>query len=114
MPSSSQSARKASIALAVVVVLYAVVVGHNILSGIFLAALIYLFGWLVSHFPGTVSETLGQRRAIATGVLVAAVLGYSLLVTAEVLLGVVVALTVVFVSWATTPGGPVARWLAER
>ena len=114
MSSDKQFALKVSIALALAILLYSVVVGHNILSGVFLAALVYLFGWLVSYFPGTLGETFGQRRAIATGVLVVAILGYSILVTAEVLLGVVVALTVVFVSWATVPGGPVARWLAER
>ncbi|MFC6988826.1 hypothetical protein ACFQJD_09085 [Haloplanus sp. GCM10025708] len=113
MPSSNQTVLVAAMVVGLAIVAYSVVV-QQVLFGVFLAALVYLFGWVVSHFPGTVSETFGRQRAVVTGVLVVLVLGYSLLVTANLVLGVVVALTITFVSWVTVPGGPVARWLAER
>ncbi|MFB6124106.1 MAG: hypothetical protein ABEJ78_11695 [Haloferacaceae archaeon] len=114
MPSSNRSVLAASILVAVALLAYAVVVAGNVLLGVLLAAFVYLVGWVVSRLPNAVGSAFSQRRALATGLLVVLVLGYAVLVTANLLLGVVVSLTVAFVSWATIPDGPVARWLAGR
>ncbi|MFB6107423.1 MAG: hypothetical protein ABEJ82_01120 [Haloplanus sp.] len=113
MPSTTWTAAVGASAVAVVA--YAVVVAQRPLFGVFFAALIYLVGWLAVRIsPGNPLADLSRRRGLATGVLVVAVLAYSVLIVTELLVGVLVAATIAVVSWTTTPGGPVARWLDAR
>jgi len=106
---------RVGLVLAVLILAYAVVVAQNVLFGLFLAAVVYLLAWLMHHVsPGRPFEEMSRERTIATGLVVVAALAYAVLIAANVLLGIVVAATVVFVAWVTNPYGPVARWLGRR
>lgn len=106
---------RVGVVLAVLVVAYAVAVAGNVLFGIFLAAVVYLLTWLIHHLsPGRPLDEMSRERTIATALVALTALGYSVLIAANVLLGIVVAVTVFFVAWVTNPYGPVARWLDRR
>ncbi|AZH25685.1 hypothetical protein [Haloplanus aerogenes] len=106
---------RVGLVLAALILAYAVVVAQNVLFGIFLAAVVYFLAWLIHHVsPGRPLDDMSRERTIATGVVVLVVLAYSVLIAANVLLGIVVAVTVCFVAWVTNPYGPVARWLDRR
>ncbi|MFB6155276.1 MAG: hypothetical protein ABEJ22_05225 [Haloferacaceae archaeon] len=99
--------------LVALVVGYAVVVASRPLLGVFAAAMLYLLAWLAATATpeGGLGTHLSRPRAIVTAVLVVLVLAYSVLVAAQILLGVLVSLLVVAVSWVTNPVGPVAAYL---
>jgi len=103
------------IVLAALILGYAVVVAQNVLFGIFLAVVVYLLAWLMHHLsPGRPLDDMSRERTVATGAVVLVVLAYAVLIAANVLLGIVVAVTVFFVAWVTNPYGPVAQWLHQR
>jgi sterol desaturase/sphingolipid hydroxylase (fatty acid hydroxylase superfamily) len=111
MPSTLRTWQLSVLAFAVLLVAYATVVAGNFLLGIFVGTTLYLLAWLIDRLsPGNPLDDVTRARRVATGVVVA-VLAYSVVITASVLLGVLVASTVVVVSWLTSPIGPVARWL---
>jgi hypothetical protein len=112
MPSTTRVTALLTLSAAVVAV---AVVAQRALFGVFLAAVVYTVGWLVGRVsPGSPLDDVTRERTLATGGVVLAVLAYAVLVAANVLLGVVVALTVAVASWLTSPFGPVARWLDRR
>ncbi|WP_248897076.1 hypothetical protein [Haloplanus halobius] len=115
MPSIDMTWRTVSIALAVAVLGYAVVIATHVLLGVFLAAVVYLVAWLVDRVsPGSPLDDMSQARITAAGAVSLLVLGYSIVIVANILLGVIVAVTVFVVAWITSPIGPVARWLDAR
>jgi sterol desaturase/sphingolipid hydroxylase (fatty acid hydroxylase superfamily) len=112
MPSTLRTWQLSVLAFAVLLVAYATVVAGNFLLGIFVGTTLYLLAWLIDRLsPGNPLDDVTRARRVAAGVVVVAVLAYSVVITASVLLGVLVASTVVVVSWLTSPIGPVARWL---
>jgi hypothetical protein len=115
MPSALPNWRVGFLALAAVLVLYAFVVGGSLLFGVFLVAVCYLVAWLIDRVSGgNPLADMSPLRSVLTGLLVFVVLAYSLVIATELLLGVLVAATVVLVSWVTSPVGPVAQWLDRR
>ncbi|WP_251330563.1 hypothetical protein [Haloplanus pelagicus] len=109
MPSTTRQTTLLAVAAAVVV---AAVVAQRALFGVFLGAVVYTVGWLIGRLsPGNPIDDLTRQRLLATGAVVLIVLAYAVVVVANLLLGVVVALTVAVASWLTSPFGPVARWL---
>jgi hypothetical protein len=110
MPSTQWT--RVGAALAALVLGYAVVVAQRALLGIFLAAVVYLLAWLTDRLsPGHPLDDMSRERTLAAGAIALAAIAYSVLIAANVLLGVVAAVTVVIVAWITSPYGPVARWL---
>ncbi|MFB6195309.1 MAG: hypothetical protein ABEI80_03995 [Haloplanus sp.] len=115
MPSIDTNWRTVSIALAALVLVYAVAVADHVLLGVFLAAVVYLVAWLIDRASaGSPLDDMSQTRTRAAGALSLLALVYSLVIVAEFLLGVLVAVTVFVVAWVTSPVGPVARWLDAR
>jgi len=109
MPSTRWT--RASTAIAALVLAYAVVVAQRAL----LAAVIYLLAWLIDRLsPGHPLGDMSRTRTLAAGAVALAVVAYSVLIAANLLLGVATAVTVVVVAWVTSPYGPVARWLGRR
>jgi hypothetical protein len=100
-------------ALIALVVGYSVVVAGSPLLGVFLAALIYLVAWLAATVVPNrdLGSDFSRTRGAATGLVAVLVLAYSLLVVGQILLGVLLVLFLVVVSWITSPRGPVADWL---
>lgn len=99
-------------ALALAIVAYATVFQQQLLLGLFVACLFYLVAWLTTQFrDAEVLAGVGRARIAVAVVLALLSLVYSLLVVQQILLGVIVSLTVLVVTWATSPGGPVARAL---
>ncbi|MFB6101330.1 MAG: hypothetical protein ABEJ73_02050 [Haloplanus sp.] len=116
MPSASSATnwQVVGVALVALVVTYAVLIAQRVLLGVFLGALVYLVVWLIARLsPGHPLDDMSRTRTTATAVFVVLVLAYAGLIAANVLLGVVAAVTVAVVAWVTSPGGPVARWLGE-
>ncbi|MFB6255141.1 MAG: hypothetical protein ABEH58_00155 [Haloplanus sp.] len=112
MPSPNPPAVLAGLATAVVLVV--AIATQQVLLGVFIAGVVYLVGWLIARISaGTPFDHMTRERKLATGGLVALVLGYAVVIATRLLLGVVVAGTVVVVSWLTDPRGPVAAWLDE-
>jgi hypothetical protein len=112
MPSTLRTWRLPLLVLTLLLVAYAGVVAGNFLLGVFAGALLYLSGWVIDRLsPGNPLEDMTRERRVATGAVVLVVLVYSMIISAAILLGVLVAATVVAVSWLTSPVGPVARWL---
>ncbi|MFB6161504.1 MAG: hypothetical protein ABEJ61_10075 [Haloferacaceae archaeon] len=96
--------------LALLVVAYSTFVGGAFLIGVAAAGLVYLLGWLVALVsPERVAADMGGTRAKATAAVVLLVLAYAVVIAAQILLGVVAATLVVFVSWVTAPNGPLVR-----
>ena len=93
---------------------YSVVIASRALWGVLAGALVYLVGWLIGNSPPGFRAAFSRARALATGALVLLIVLYSLLIAGAVLLGVLTSLVVIVVSWATSPTGPVARWLTDR
>jgi len=113
MPSIQPSWRLPLAVLALVVLAYALVIAGNVLIGVFLVAALYLVAWLIHRLSsGNPLDDVTRARAWATGVVVLAVLAYSVVIATSLLLGILVAATVCLVSWVTSPIGPVARWLS--
>jgi len=113
MPSTQWT--RVGAAFAALVLGYAVVVAGNVLLGVFLAAAVYLLAWLIDRLsPGHPLDDMSRERTLAAGALALVVVAYAVLIAANVLLGVVVAVTVVIVAWVTSPYGPVARWLDRK
>jgi len=111
MPSSTW--RVAVGALIALAVGYSVVVAASPLLGVFLAALIYLVAWVATVVAANRSfrSDFSRARGVATAVLAVLVVLYSLLIAGQILLGVLLVLFLVVVSWVTSPRGPVADWL---
>ncbi|WP_049936181.1 hypothetical protein [Haloplanus natans] len=106
---------RVGVVLAALVLGYAVVVAQNVLIGVLLAAVVYLLAWLMHRLsPGRPLDNMSRERTVVAGVISLVAVAYSVLIAANVLLGVVVAAVVVFVAWVTSPRGPVARWLDQR
>ena len=113
MPSIQPSWRLPLAVLALVVLAYALVIAGNVLIGVFLVAALYLVAWLIHRLSsGNPLDDVTRARAWAAGVVVLAVLAYSVVIATSLLLGILVAATVCLVSWVTSPIGPVARWLS--
>jgi len=113
MPSTRWT--RASTAIAALVLAYAVVVAQRALLGALLAAVVYLLAWLIDRLsPGHPLGDMSRTRTLAAGAVALAVVAYSVLIAANLLLGVATAVTVVVVAWVTSPYGPVARWLGRR
>lgn len=113
MPSTNW--RTATLVLTAAVVAYAVTVAQRALLGLLLAAVLYLAGWLVARLsPGNPLDDMSRPRTMAAGGLAVFALVYAVLIATEVLLGALVAATVILVAWITSPVGPVARWLDAR
>ena len=95
------------------VVGYSVVVAGSPLLGVFLAALIYLVAWLAATVVPNrdIRSDFSRARGAATGLVAVLVLAYALLIAGQILLGVLLVLFLVVVSWVTSPRGPVADWL---
>lgn len=93
------------------VVAYATLFARQFLLGLFIACLLYLVGWLVVQVADAGTGSMGRGRTVVAVVLALVALAYALLIAQQVLLGVVVALTILLVAWATRPDGPVARLL---
>ncbi|MDG5774843.1 hypothetical protein VB773_15275 [Haloarculaceae archaeon H-GB2-1] len=98
--------------LVATVVGYAVVIAQQVLLGILAGTFVYLLAWLVSVLD--TGGTVGSTRALLTAVISLLVIAYALLIVQQILLGVVVVLFVVLVSWLTSPRGPLARYLRSR
>jgi len=112
MPSTSSTWKLPVAVVALLVLLYAFEVSGNVLLGVFLAAVCYLVAWLVTRVsPGNPLDDMTRARRLATGAVVLVVLAYSVVISAAILLGILVAVTVFLVAWVTSPIGPVARWL---
>jgi len=99
--------------LIAVVVGYAVVVAGSPLLGVFLASLVYLVAWVaaVVAVNRNFRSDFSRARGLATGLAAVLVIAYSLLIAGQILLGVLLVLFLVVVSWVTSPRGPVADWL---
>ncbi|MFB6171323.1 MAG: hypothetical protein ABEJ23_02235 [Haloarculaceae archaeon] len=99
-------------AVVVAIVAYSIVLQQQPLFGVFAASLFYLVAWLTTRASagGALAGTSRIRVAVAGGLALLA-LAYSLFVAQQILLGLLVALTVLLVAWATAPGGPVERAL---
>ncbi|WP_338739467.1 hypothetical protein [Haloplanus salilacus] len=112
MPSAT---RQTTLLAVTAVVVVAAVVAQRVLLGAFIGAVVYTVGWLIDRLsPGTPLDDMTRARTLATGAVVLAVLAYAVLIVANILLGLVVALTVVVAAWLTSPFGPVAQWLDRR
>ncbi|WP_251343444.1 hypothetical protein [Haloplanus halophilus] len=112
MPSTRPTWTLPVVAVALLVFLYAVAVSDAVLFGVFLAAVLYLVAWLLDRLsPGNPLGDMTRERRLATGIVVLGILAYSVVIVANVLLGVLVSATVFVVAWLTSPVGPVARWL---
>lgn len=112
MPSTTRQTTLLAVAAAVVAI---AVVARNALFGVFLGTVVYSVGWLIGRLsPGSPLDDMTRERTLATGGMALAILAYAVVVVANILLGVVVALTVAVAAWLTSPFGPVARWLDRR
>jgi hypothetical protein len=112
MPSTETDWMTASTVSAVLVAAYATVGAGRPLFGVFLAAVLYTVAWLLDRLsPATPVAAFGRTRALFTGGGVVLVVGYSLVIAQEFLLGVIVAATLVVSAWVTSPYGPVAARL---
>jgi hypothetical protein len=112
MPSTNPTWKPPVAVVALLVLLYAFEVSGNVLFGVFVAAVLYLVAWLVSRVSsGNPFDDMTRERRLATGAVVFVVLAYSVIISAAILLGILVAATVFLVAWITSPVGPVARWL---
>jgi multisubunit Na+/H+ antiporter MnhG subunit len=108
MPSTGSTWERPVAVVALLVLLYAVEVSGNALFGAVLAAVLYLVAWLVARVsPGNPLDDMTRERRLAAGAVVLAVLVYSVVVAARIL----VAATIGLVAWVTSPVEPVARWL---
>lgn len=107
----SRTWQTALITVGIAVMVYATLIAQQFLLGLFAACLIYLAGWLVVEVADAGTRSVGRGRIVVAGVLALGAMAYALLVAQQVLLGVVVALTILLVAWATSPSGPVARFL---
>jgi hypothetical protein len=114
MPSTLRTWQLPILGLALLLVAYAGVIGGNVLFGVFVGALLYLLAWLIDRLsPANPLDDMTRARRLATGALMLAVLAYSVVLAANLLIGVLTASTIGLVSWITSPTGPVARWLAR-
>lgn len=73
-------------------------------------ALAYLVMWLLVRFEpesgyGTAFST---PRAVLTSGVIVAIIGYSLFIAGQFLLGAITVVVVLLVSWTTSPRGPLA------
>lgn len=89
---------------------YAVVIASQLLLGLLLGALVYLVGWLLVHATPTAGfgDAFSTPRAVATGAVIVVVLGYSLFIAGQILLGLLTAIVLFLVAWVTSPTGPLA------
>jgi len=112
MPSTVRTRQLPILVLALLLVAYAGGVTGNFLFGVFVAAVLYLLGWVIDRLsPGNPLDDMSRERRIVTGAAALIVLVYAVVISTAILLGVLVAATVVAVSWITAPTGPVGRWL---
>lgn len=107
IPRLSDRQFAAAVALSFVVLAYSLVIAGQILLGVLAVVCIFggTFGYaMLTHHGYPVS--LGRTRTIVVVVLVVLLMGYSLLIAGQVLLGVIASLLLYLTVWLTSPTGP--------